>query len=206
MALKDCTYSDLANAMADWMARSDLTVAQNRDCIYMFEAEVNRRLSDRRMETTTALTTSSGAATLPTDYMAWRGLTWSGASSQEVEYVHPTVFRASFTTTEVGIPQWFTIEGTTINIRPCDDTASRFSLRYWQKVPNLSEASPTNWLLTAHPDFYLHGCLYEAYKFVRDADAAGTAKQLMEEGFQQLYELNERSKAPAELRIIGTVV
>lgn len=206
MALKDLTLDNLANAISDWLARDDLTVAQIRDCIYLFETEANRRLSERQMETTGLLTTVSGAATLPTDYLSWRGLTYNGNPTQEVEYVHPTMFRATYNTADSGVPAWFTIEGTTINIRPVYDTADGYTLRYWQKVPNLSDTSPTNWLLLAHPDLYLRGSLFHAYAFVRDVDAAVAYKQLMDEGFQQLYDLNERSKAPAELRIVGSVV
>lgn len=206
MALKDLTYNDLTNAIADWMARDDLTVAQLRDFVYLFETECNRRLSERQMETSTLLTTSSGVAALPADYLSWRGLTWNGSPTQEIEYVHPTMFRGMFSTVDQGVPIWFTVEGTNVNIRPVYDTADGYTLRYCQKVPNLSDSNLTNWFLLAHPDLYLNGCLVYGYSFVRDGDAASMAKNWMEQGFQQLYELNERSKAPAELRIVGTVV
>src|SRR5262245_15894630 len=71
------TYAQLQTAIASWLARSDLT-ATIADFITLFEAAANRRLRVRQMETSTNLTPSSGAATLPTDYLAWRRLTWAG--------------------------------------------------------------------------------------------------------------------------------
>ena len=56
------TYAELQTAIANWLARDDLTTYLP-DFITLFEAAANRRLRVRQMETTATLTPSSGSAT-----------------------------------------------------------------------------------------------------------------------------------------------
>lgn len=198
MPLATETYSALQSAITDWLARDDLTTAQVTDCITMFEANANRLLRAREQESNTAITTSSGDATLPTDYLAFRSLRYDGNPTREVYYMAPKVFRDMYDTTSTGTPHNFTIQNTTISIRPVDDTVTS-TLYYWAKIPALSSTNTTNWLLSAHPDVYLSGCLYMAYRFLRDVDGAAAYKALMEEGLVQIANLSAQSK-PAEAR------
>src|ERR1700704_269666 len=161
------TFSELKSAVASWLARDDLS-ANIPDFIALFEAAANRRLRVRQMETVASLIPSAGAATLPTDYLGWRRGTWAGASRRELEYVHPSYLQAAFPDASSGTPRLFTIEGSTLKIRPTDGTALEFG--YFQKMPALSDAAPSNWLLTAHPDLYLFGALTEAQGFNVDPD------------------------------------
>jgi hypothetical protein len=78
------TYSDLQTQVANWLARSDLT-QYIPDMITLFEAAACRRLKVRPMETTVSLATTSGVASLPSDFLGYRrvtcavgGVEWSG--------------------------------------------------------------------------------------------------------------------------------
>ncbi len=111
------TYAELKDAIADQLARSDLTT-QIPDFITLFEAEANRELFHHRLtETSVALATSSGDTSLPSDYMGWRRV-MGGTNLLELEYLHPSIFRAYYSTDPSGVPQSFTIEGSVIKIRP----------------------------------------------------------------------------------------
>ena len=189
--------------MLDWIARSDVTDAVLSDCVVMFESVANRQLRVRQMETSTTLTPSSGEATLPTDYLAWRSVTWEGDPTVQLEYVEPRWMRAAYNSTDADTPTVFTIEGSTFSLRPTSTTS--VTLRYWQKIPDLATNS-TNWLLSAHPDVYLHGCLYEVYKYLRDADGAVAYFQLRDSGFEEIQKLSEKSKGPVSLRLTGTII
>ena len=79
------TYSDLQTAVANWLARSDLA-ANIPDFIAIFEAVANRRLRVRQQESAATLTPSSGVASLPADYLAWRRVTWTGSTNRELVY------------------------------------------------------------------------------------------------------------------------
>src|SRR5882672_1742373 len=122
------SYSDLQTAVLKWIARTtdaDM-IAIAPDLITLFEAAANRRLRVRQQELTTTLTPSSGVATLPTDYLAWRRVTWTGSTNRELEYVHPTILHALYPTNPANSPNVFTIEGSSLTVRPSSDTALTF--------------------------------------------------------------------------------
>src|SRR5207237_10453132 len=91
------TYTDLQAAIASWIARADLA-ASIPDFITLFESVANRRLRLRAQEATATLTPTSGVATLPADYLAWRRVTWTGQFARELEYVHPSYLHALYPT------------------------------------------------------------------------------------------------------------
>jgi len=194
------TYATLQTAVETWLARTDLT-ATIPDLITLFEACANRRLRVRQMETSTTLTPSSGSATLPTDYLMWRSVTWTGSTRVSLEYVHPTYLQAAYPTTPSDTPRHFIIEGTTLKVRPVDDTGLEFY--YFQKVPALSDAATTNWLLTAHPDLYLFGTLAEAQALAGFFDIAGVWKTRRDELFEEIIRLSNKSHGPAAIKVMG---
>jgi len=193
-------YTELQSAIAAWMIRSDLT-SVIPDFIALFEATANRRLRVRQQETATSLTPSSGTATLPTDYLAWRRMTWNGATARELEYVHPTYLRAMYPTAPSDIPRMWTVEGSSVLVRPVDDTA--LSFLYYAKVPALSGSATTNWLLTAHPDLYLFGSLVEAQAYVIDPEKAALWKLRRDELFDEIVRLDAKTQGPAAPRVMG---
>src|SRR5262249_5701306 len=140
------TYADLQAAIASWLARGDLA-ANIPDFIAIFEAVANRRLRVRQQGGVATLTPLGSVATLPADYLAWRRLTSSGATSRELEYVHPSYLHALYPNAPAGTPRLFTIEGATLTVAPRSD--SPLALDYFQKIPALSNVNPANWLLAA---------------------------------------------------------
>lgn len=184
-------YADLTAAVSSWTARSDYSAANYSDFTSLFEAFANRRLRTRSMETSTTLTPSSGSATLPTDYLAWRRVTWTGSTRVELEYVHPSILQAYYPSTPSDTPSMFTIEGTTLKVRPVDATGLEFD--YFQKIPTLVSIS-TNWLMTAWPDLYLAGALTEAYLFNKDVENALVWKTRRDELAEEIRRLDFGSK------------
>ena len=194
------TYAQLQTALDSWLARSDIST-NHPDFIALFEAVANRRLRQRTQESTTSLTPVSGVATLPTDYLAWRRVTWTGSDPIELEYVHPSYLHALWPTLPAGDPRIFTIEGSNLTVAPTDSTALTFD--YFQKIPALSASATTNWLLTSHPDLYLFGSLAEAHGFVKDPDALTFWKGRRDEIFEELERLDKKTRGPAAIRVMG---
>lgn len=160
--------TELKAAIADQLARVDLTT-QIPDFITLFECEANRELFRHRLtETSTNLTPSSGSVSLPADYMGWRRVTWTGSTRVELEYVHPSILQAYYPTSPSATPQLFTIEGSTLKIRPTDGTALEFD--YFAKPAAL--ASSLGWLMTNHSDCYFAGSLEQAYLWIKDYEQA----------------------------------
>jgi hypothetical protein len=151
-------YSDLISAAEGWLDDTNIN-ARVVDSVALYEAAVNRRFAERPQQTTTTLTPSSGQATLPTDYLNWKRVTWSSTPKRELEYVDPSYLVQSYPSAPSDTPRFFTVEGETLKIMPTS-TAATIDFLYSQKVPSLAAAtSSANWLLTAHPDFYLSGTL-----------------------------------------------
>ncbi len=194
------TFSDLQAAIAGWIARADLG-ASIPDFIALFEAVANRRLRLRQQESAATLTPSSGVATLPADYLAWRRVTWTGQLPRELEYVHPSYLHALYPSLPADIPRLFTIEGASLTVAPRDDTALAFD--YFQRIPALSNAAPSNWLLATAPDLYLFGALAEAHGFVKDAESLSLGKSRRDEQFDELERLDAKTRGQSGIRVIG---
>ena len=116
------TYTELQQAIADWLERADLT-ARIPDFIALFEATANRRLRLRQPEAVAILTPTSGVAALPADFLGARRVTWTGPSRVELEYVQPSYLQAAYPAAPAGVPRVYTIEGATLRMRPVDGTA-----------------------------------------------------------------------------------
>jgi hypothetical protein len=199
------TYTDLQNAIGGWLDHS-LFAAQYGSFIQLFETTANRRLRVRQMEATTTLTPSSGSVALPSDYLAWRRVTWTGSTRIELEYVEPSYLQAAYPSQPSAEPRVFSIEGGNLLIRPIDGTALEFD--YYAKIPALATTAPqdgtqTNWLLTAHPDLYLFGSLVEAEMFGVNDERAPLWKARRDEIFEEIAQLSNKSRAGGGIRVIG---
>jgi hypothetical protein len=196
------TYSELRAAIENWLDHT-LFTTRVPEFIALFESTVNRRLRERQQEATTNLTPSNGSAALPADFLSVRRLTWTGQSRVELQYVQPSYLQAAYPAAPAGVPRVYTIEGSTLRIRPVDGIA--LELVYFQKVPPLSDAAPTNWLLTSHPDLYLFGSLTEAEMFGVNDERAGLWKGRRDEIFDEIERLNNKSRAAsvAGIRVLG---
>jgi hypothetical protein len=194
------TYAELQAAVGNWLDHG-LFAARILDFIALFEAAANRRLRVREQEATATLTPSSGAATLPADYLAWRRVTWTGTPRVELQYVHPSYLQAAYPSAPTDVPRVFTIEGATLKVRPLHGTP--LELDYLQKIPALSDAAPSNWLLAAHPDIYLFGSLVEAEMFGVNDERAPLWKARRDEIFDEIDKLNNKTRGAGAVRVMG---
>jgi hypothetical protein len=81
--------------------------------------------------------------------------------------------------------------------RPCDQ-AYGVVLRMLAKFA-LSEAAPTNDLLTDHPDAYLFATLCEAGPFLRDTELAAAYEARLERAIDEINAKDARARAAATL-------
>jgi hypothetical protein len=192
------TYSDLQSAVASWLARDDLT-SQIPDFITLFEASACRKLRVRPTEASATLTPSSGAASLPSDFLGVRRLTWEGSTPRDLDYVHPSYLQQMYPSSEEGVPTSYTIEASTIRIRPSSDES--LTLIYRAKTAAVSGA--LNWLFTSNPDIYLFGALTEAYMFNRDAENAAIWRTRTEQAFNEIKEVDFHYRGRMSVRVDG---
>lgn len=191
------TYADLQSSIANFLARDDLT-SYIPDFIRLFECEACRKLKVRLQETTTTLTPSSGVATVPTDYLGYRRVTWTGSPIHDLDYVAPPIY-AGYLESGSGTPTVFTIEGSNLRVAPSDDTALTFD--YFARTAAVSGS--LNWLYTNHFDAYLAGTLAQANAFNKEFDQAGIWKGRMDEIFDQIAKLDFNERQGMAVRVVG---
>jgi hypothetical protein len=172
------TYSDLKSAIADFLARGDLT-DRVPDFIKLAEARLSRAIRAKDMMTSGTITVTSGAAAIPSDYEEWISCRYIGtdpAVTKDLGFAEPDSPEWRFRYRPNGYPQMFTILAGNIEIRPTGTTGS-IKLYYYKSLMaatvSLSDSVSTNWLLTKAPDIYLYTSLAEAHIYMKDEARAG---------------------------------
>ena len=159
------TYAELLTAVANWAHRDD-TVFTDRvpEFIKFAEARFNRSLRTTDMEETLASTAlTSGAATLPTGFLAFKELRFDGDIGYTLQPKPLEVIRAQ-DDTATGDARYFAVTKSEV---VCWPPTGPIAGTYYKEIPNLQDNS-TNWLLTAHPDLYLFAVLVESALFTQD--------------------------------------
>lgn len=193
------TYAELQTTALNWSDRPDLT-SEVVDCITLFEAEANRRLRVRQMETSGTVTMSSGAGSLPSDYLQWKNVKWTGTPAVNLDYADRAWLTETYPSSPSDTPRYFTIEGSTISVMPVDNTS--LILRYYQKITALS--SSVNWLFAAHPDIYLYGTLVELCGLTKDPEAAQVWLARRDALFREIELLHTKGKSPGRVKLMDT--
>ena len=198
------TYSDLQTALQNWTDRSDLS-SNVADFITLAESTINKRLRVRQQLTTvTSVPDANGKITIPSDYLAWKRVTWKGSTPhRELEYVEPTYLSSVFADVPSNTPIFFTIEGASFVTMPID-SVSNIEILYYQKIPALSNSNTTNWLLTANPDLYLAASLVELLAFTEQPELLQAWLAKREGAFNDIIALDQRSRTQLSIRVAGS--
>jgi hypothetical protein len=164
------TYVQLQQSISTWLKREDLS-AEIQSFIVLAEADLRRRFRCQRMLTKTTLTVDGERESLPSDWLATKSLRLVDTVGQAffLEYVtQEELDQMGLASSVTGLPRYFTHEGESFVFSPVPDTAYTAHLIYYKALPALSDAAPTNWLLTESPDLYLYGALKHAQPYLMD--------------------------------------
>lgn len=129
-----------------------------------------------------------GFCTLPSDYLGWSRVTYTGNPQADLEYVSPAVWDEEFPTNyqpviSTSTPRVFTVEAGFLKILPVNPTPIEFL--YWQQTPAL--AGNFNWLAAARPDAYVVGALEKLYGYwIKDFNQAEAFGRKKTEIFNQI--------------------
>ena len=192
------TKAELHTAVANWLNRSDLT-ARIPEFISLTEAGFNRNLRTREMLVRSTASTSGQYVSLPTDYLEMLNIELTSTSPPK-RLVYITSDRSDDyrerQNNKTGTPDYYTIEGASIQLLPTPSEAVTVQLNYYQDIPALSGLADSgdNWLLLAHPDVYLYGTLMQASPYVMDPQSAGQWGGLLDRAMQELQLSDEKSR------------
>jgi hypothetical protein len=188
-------YSNLQTAIANFLARDDLTT-EIVDFIALTEADFNRRLRVRAMENSSSFTIDTETETLPTGFLQARSFVIPTNPKTALQFMTPFHQAETQGSSETGKPRAYSIEGTNFRFSPTPDASYTATLVFYKAFDSLSASVATNHILTNHPDVYLYGALYFASTFIRgmDPQTVGQFKAQYESGLQQVEMADEKDK------------
>jgi len=159
-------YATLQSAIADYLNRADLT-AQIQTFIQFAEADLNTRLRSREMIVNATATSDGQFVSLPPDWLEAINMMIVGGQSP-LRYITPDeadVINKAQTYTST---RFYSMTTGIIELVPPAVDDITIDMVYYGKIPALSDANTTNWLLTKAPDVYLYGALTHAAPFLMD--------------------------------------
>ncbi|WP_085033936.1 phage adaptor protein [Ensifer aridi] len=196
------TISDYASLLVDageYSGREDIAHIFPR-LVGLAEIKLNRGLRVADMESTTTLTLSGGDASLPANFLEAREVKTS--ASVPIRAVSLQQLTSSYAGNS-GMPTGYAIVGSTLKARPVSDQT--LTMTYYAKIPALTAAAPTNWLLTKAPDVYLYALVNEIAIWAKDVSAAQAAQQLMGLALSGLTIGDERARWGNAQVVVGGV-
>jgi len=167
------TFTELKDAIADWLDRSDLT-ARIPDFITLAEARINRDLRIRPMEVRSSMETTSGQQyfNLPGGYIQMRNVQLNTNPTAPLEYITPEMLDRLYGSSTTGKPRAYTLIGDEIQLAPIPDSDYTVEMAFYEKFTALGDGTSgtvtTNWLTTNAPDVLLYGALLEAEPFIKN--------------------------------------
>ena len=183
------TYATLKSAIENWTHRSDLDSVID-DFIYLTEVRLNRELLTSQMEVRATTTPTDVYIALPSDLLSIRNIQLNTNPIQTLDYVTPAEMdRLASGQTEAGK---YTIIGDEIQLDA--STSYTVEIAYYAKISALSDTNTSNWLLEAHPDIYLYGCLAEVFKYAMDEAESTKYMALFINGIQEIRNLDNQRK------------
>ena len=167
------TFTELKDAIADWLDRSDLTT-RIPDFIALAEARINREIRIRPMEVRSTMTTTAGNQyfNLPGGYIQMRNIQLNTNPTTPLEYITPEMLDRLYGSSTTGKPRAYTLIGDEIQLAPIPDSAYTLEMAFYEKFTALGDGTSgtvtNNWLTTNAPDILLYGALMEAEPFIKN--------------------------------------
>ena len=167
------TFTELKDAIADWLDRSDLT-ARIPDFITLAEARLNRDLRIRPMEVRSSMETTSGQQyfNLPGGYIQMRNIQLNTNPTAPLEYITPEMLDRLYGSSTTGKPRAYSLIGDEIQLAPIPDSDYTVEMAFYEKFTPLGDGTSgtvtTNWITKNAPDVILYGSLLEAEPFIKN--------------------------------------
>ena len=180
-------YGTLQGEIATTLNRDDLTVSI-RTFIQSAEGKFRRDYRTRKLLNRTFLV-STEDVDLPTDYNSLQDLYHDGTEHFGPIEIVPAEklgeLKALHGTS--GVPRFAAILDTVIRFVPAPTGTFTLKMTYWRKVPSLSDAATTNWLILDHPDIYLYGALLESAPFLKNDNRLPMWKGELNDRLEELH-------------------
>jgi len=190
------TFDELKTAIADFLNRDDLT-ATIPTFIALAEAEMNRRLRHWRMEVRATLSTNDQYNELPTGWLEAVRLsvnTSDGIKPLRLLSQRDIQDKRRADADVAGEPEGYAITDGGYELYPAPDATYSIETLYFARFTALSDAAPSNWLLTYHPAAYLYGALKHSAPYLQEDQRMAVWAALFETEIMQIDEANSAAR------------
>jgi hypothetical protein len=189
------TYSELQTAVANYLARTDLT-NQITDFIRFAELRLRRELRIRQMLKSATTTTVGGTATvaLPSDFLEIRDFIILTNPVQPLTYSSPSIFSRNARVTESGKPLDYTILATEFQLAPVPDSTYTIKMLYYSAPEFLSSTNSSNSFVANAPDALLYASLLEAEPYLMNDARINTWGTMYDRAISTLTKSDEASQ------------
>jgi len=189
------TYSELKTAIANYLARTDLT-DQIPDFIRFAEIRLRRELRIRQMLKTVTSSTTGGDSTveLPSDFLEIRDFLVVSNPVQPLTYSSPAVFSRNTRSTQSGMPLDYTILSTEFQLAPIPDSTYTVKLLYYFAPTFLSDSNDSNAFMVNAPDALLYAALIEAEPYIMNDARVNTWGSMYDRAISTLTKSDESSQ------------
>ena len=122
-----------------------------------------------------------------------------------LNYVTPQLLPRINAGSITGIPEAYTMRAGYILMGPVPSSSYTMEIDYYAKVAALSDAAPTNTMLTNNPDIYLYGALLEAEPFLMNDARAQLWSQAFFKAIQDIQLQDDKdSHSGNSMRVMNT--
>lgn len=198
-------YGELKVAVANWLARSDLT-ERVPELVSLGEGRLYAELRIRFMETTSnvTITGSTRTSALPTRWLGGRSVYISGTPNRRLEYKTPVEYWSIHSSRTSAKPDVFTIEGENFTWGPVPDAGYTAVATFYQKPAALSADADTNGLFTLAPNLLLYTSLIEASPFLGNDARILTWTTLYEDLMMKVHAADKIDRYSGDVRTANT--
>ncbi len=194
-------YAELKSAIGDFLNRDDLT-AVIPTFISLGEARIARDLNHWKQEKRVTTDIDERYEDLPNDWISIiqvqhtdGGVISSASSSEMADY------RAQSNTPAK--PRYWRLTANEMEFYPIPDATYNITMLYRARIPALTDADPSNWLLTYSPDVVLYAALMQSAPYLADDARVAVWGSMYQSGVEALN--NESAQAqvsgPLSMRI-----
>tara|TARA_R110002074_G_scaffold104914_3_gene226690 strand:- start:4693 stop:5187 length:495 start_codon:yes stop_codon:yes gene_type:complete len=151
--------------------------------------------------------TVSGTSTvaLPTGYVQMRDISLITSPITQLQYLTPEIMNRLNAGSFTGKPETYTIIANNILFGPTPDAVYDISMLYYKTFDALTDAAPTNWVITNAPDVYLYGALLEAEPFLMNDQRVQLWATALTQSITTLQEQDNKDRhSGSALRVMNT--
>jgi hypothetical protein len=193
------TYAELKSAIADFLNRDDLT-STIPTFISLGEAQIARDVRHWKQEKRVTTSVDERYENLPNDWIELKLITLStGAMLETVAPSNMADMRARSDTP--GVPKYVRMTADQLEFYPTPSAATDISMLYYARTPALSDASPTNWLLSDAPDVLLYASLIHSAPYLAEDARVQIWGSLYQSGVEKLNIENQKGRVTGPMRM-----